>query len=279
MVFRGPMNIKHLAVYQPSSADATSWGRKSFWNPSTSNNLVWLNNDGGGQSGSFSICGGNSQSYVSADGTTGVASPQQFLGNVPNLMSVNALTSSQCNSYPGACGAFFRNVSLHGWKGDSQGAKAFVVEFTMPLYSGSETGFYSNIPAFWILNAKIVHCAQFGCNCRGTGPQGCGELDVAEVINGQNVDQAATTIYSFRGAIGGSNYFARPTTDPKVYIVIFNPDANGLDGTIQITTQNTFDFTQRSLSKATIASLNAKKGDTLSLANRVPSPNPYPCPN
>jgi hypothetical protein len=83
----------------------------------------------------------------------------------------------------------------------------------MPNVSTSGAGWYNNAPAFWILNAKIVHTAQFGCNCRGTGPKGCGELDVLEVLPDGNLSVATSTIYSFRGAVGGgSNAFARPLT-------------------------------------------------------------------
>lgn len=102
-------------------------------------------------------------------------------------------------------------MSNHGWDGLS-GAKAFVVELSMPNYSGPSTGNYYNAPAFWILNAKIVHTAQFGCNCRGTGPKGCGELDVLEVLANGDLNAATSTIYSFRGAIGSSDHFARPTS-------------------------------------------------------------------
>jgi hypothetical protein len=110
-------------------------------------------------------------------------------------------------------GAFFRPVSNHGWAGVSGGAKAFIVRLSMPNFTGGSTGNYYNAPAFWILNAKIVHTAQFGCNCRGTGPKGCGEFDVLEVLPDQDVTAATFTIYSFRGAIGGGeNVFARPTS-------------------------------------------------------------------
>lgn len=103
-------------------------------------------------------------------------------------------------------GPFFRQVSNHGWAGVSGGARAFVVNLSMPQSTGN------NVPAFWILNAKIVHTAQYGCNCRGTGPKGCGELDVLEVIPNQNPQAATSTIYSYLGATGtGTHYITRPT--------------------------------------------------------------------
>jgi hypothetical protein len=103
-------------------------------------------------------------------------------------------------------------VSHHGWAGPS-GAKAFVVRLSMPNVPVVKDEWYSNAPAFWILNAKIVHTAQFGCNCRGTGPKGCGEFDVLEVLPDGDLAVATSTIYSFRGAVGvGSDAFARPLT-------------------------------------------------------------------
>jgi len=96
----------------------------------------------------------------------------------------------------------------------SGGAKAFVVSLIMPNDSGQ------NSPAFWILNAKIVHTAQYGCNCRGTGPEGCGELDVLEVIPGQNPNAAISEIYSYRGATGtGSYYFPRPVSTVIMHLL------------------------------------------------------------
>jgi hypothetical protein len=57
VVFRGPMNLKHIAVYQPSdgSASAASWTRKSSWNSGQqSSNIVFMNNKGGSLSGEWS---------------------------------------------------------------------------------------------------------------------------------------------------------------------------------------------------------------------------------
>lgn len=83
--------------------------RVSYWTPTTTDNVVWFNNLGGGASGEFSICGGNSQSYASANGTQSAASPQQFLGSLENEVSVNALTSTSCSG--DACGAHFGRSS------------------------------------------------------------------------------------------------------------------------------------------------------------------------
>ena len=51
--FRGPMNLFNIAVYQPDSTGAT-WSQVSSWEAGqVPNNLVFMNNKGGGASGEF----------------------------------------------------------------------------------------------------------------------------------------------------------------------------------------------------------------------------------
>ena len=52
--FRGPMNLFNIAVYQPDASGAT-WNQVSTWTAGKApNNLVFMNNKGGGASGEFS---------------------------------------------------------------------------------------------------------------------------------------------------------------------------------------------------------------------------------
>ena len=52
--FRGPMNLFDIAVYQPDASGAT-WNQVSSWAAGKApNNLVFMNNKGGGASGEFS---------------------------------------------------------------------------------------------------------------------------------------------------------------------------------------------------------------------------------
>jgi len=108
-----------------------------------------------------------------------------------------------------------------------------------------------------------MHTAQFGCNCRGEGcPGGCGELDVAEIITGGNQDAATSTIYSFRGCKGsGNSAFMRPYTTPSTFLTIFNSVNN--QGTIQLTIDDTFDFTQTSLAQSAIDTYMARTGQVM----------------
>ncbi len=111
LVFRGPMELSNLAVYYPGGP-SSAWTRESYWTPDTTSNLVWFNNRGGGESGVFTICGGNSQSYASANGSLAAASPQQFSGSLANEDSINALTAQACSGT--ACGT--QPTSCRGWR-------------------------------------------------------------------------------------------------------------------------------------------------------------------
>lgn len=54
MVFRGPLNLHNVAVYQASSPSASTWTRTSSWaQGSQPSNLVFMNNLGGSQSGEW----------------------------------------------------------------------------------------------------------------------------------------------------------------------------------------------------------------------------------
>jgi len=195
----------------------------SYWDRCTSDNLVFMNNDGGGNgSGTWSICAGASQSYASADGETQAKTPTPFDGHLADGKAVNAMTAAPCQGQGDGseCG-FFRDVGMHGWQGSTDGTKVLVAKLRMPL--GSVT------PAYWILPAQVVRTAQYGCNCRGEGAKGgCGELDVAEVLGGSTASpahpmQATTTFYSFQGVTGGGgSYFQRPVLETATFVVVFD---------------------------------------------------------
>ncbi len=101
--FRGPLNLFNIAVYQPDSSGAT-WTQTSSWAAGQApNNLVFMNNLGGGASGEFSstsgfkfartsthhcamslptaVCHGNSQSFASGDFTAAVATANADISN------------------------------------------------------------------------------------------------------------------------------------------------------------------------------------------------------
>ncbi|KAF1782783.1 protein of unknown function DUF2403, glycine-rich [Phytophthora cactorum] len=127
-----------------------------------------------------------------------------------------------------------------GWNG---GKKAFVTEVKMPK------GKMPDQPAIWMLNAQVMHSNQYGCNCRGIGPVGgCGELDIAEVIEtNPSRDKVTTHYYFYDGTVlspGGDNFAPRSYDSNTVYVTLID-DSN--EGLIKIVELESFDFTQTEL--------------------------------
>jgi hypothetical protein len=213
IVLSGPIDLYAIGVYTPNGSD---WARTSYWDRCGSDNLVFMNNKGGGNvSGVWTVCGGNSQSYASADGTAAAKQPTEFAGHLGDGVGVNVMSAALCGS---DCG-FYRDVGMHGFQGSADGTKIFAVKLRMPV--GTVT------PAYWILPAQVVRTAQYGCNCRGMGGQGgCGELDVAEVLTSDDPMAATTTIYSFKSVRNGNgSTFQRPALETATFIVIFDDAA------------------------------------------------------
>jgi hypothetical protein len=221
MVFSGPMELYTIAVYAPTTS---GFARVSYWDRCTSDNLVFMNNLGGGSvSGVWTVCGGNSQSYASADGSKAAPAPTQFAGVLADGVGVNVMSASPCIGAGDAsdCG-FYRDVGLHGWRGSASGTKIFTVKMRMP--TGGVT------PAYWILPAQVVRTAQYGCNCRGMGGAGgCGELDVAEVLSSDDPMAATSTIYSFKSVRNGKgSTFQRPVFASAIFVAIFDAESGSI---------------------------------------------------
>lgn len=54
MVFRAPMTLNNIAVYQPANTSAQTWSKVSSWSlGSQPDNLVFMNNKGGSKSGEW----------------------------------------------------------------------------------------------------------------------------------------------------------------------------------------------------------------------------------
>ncbi|KAI0765700.1 putative TOS1-like glycosyl hydrolase-domain-containing protein [Trametes elegans] len=241
IAFRGPMNVYNIAVYQPTNSSSATWKRVSSWAANEEpTNLVFMNNMGGGASGEWSICAGASQSYASGDWTSAVSSANKELakGSLDGDHEVNIMTAETCESR--ACDGFSRGTANHGWPG----SKFFVFTFDMPASSDA-----SKVPAVWALNAQVVRAAQYGCNCRGVGTGGCGELDILETIAGADVDQAISEIYSPSGATGsGKSYFARPKDGRATYGALFDVQTNS----IAIQRYTEWDYEQGAITRSVV---------------------------
>jgi len=255
MVFSGPMELYTIAVYAPATS---GFARVSYWDRCTSDNLVFMNNLGGGSvSGVWTVCGGNSQSYASADGSKAAPAPTPFAGVLADGVGVNVMSASPCSGAGDGseCG-FHRDVGLHGWRGSASGTKIFTVKMRMP--TGKVT------PAYWILPAQVVRTAQYGCNCRGMGGAGgCGELDVAEVLPSDDPMAATSTIYSFKSVRNGNgSTFPRPVLGSAIFVVIFDAEFGSIS--LRRLDAGGFDFAP-TLNDTQVAAWQAKPGVSSSM--------------
>ena len=121
VVFRGPLNLYNLTVYQPSvNASSATWKQVSSWTANGEpNNLVFMNNDGGGQSGDWSsasicpgfcalvltrgvVCAGASQSYANGTWTGSASTPnEQIASGYLNEDNEMVRSLSSCHSSSG----------------------------------------------------------------------------------------------------------------------------------------------------------------------------------
>ncbi|KAG7661551.1 TOS1 [[Candida] subhashii] len=213
------------ASAEPSAVAGGAWTRSSYYTPGSADNCVFLNYFGGSGSGVWSAGFGNSLSYANSDNSGGASSPVA-LGDVTvgSNSEYVIMSGSPCGNDDG-CG-FYRpgTVAQHGFGGDS---KIFIFEFQMPS-DPSASGLNADMPAVWLLNAKIPRTLQYGdasCSCWKTG---CGELDLFEILStgsnklishlhdGQGADGTNT------GGGGSQDYFVRPTSGSMKAAVIFS---------------------------------------------------------
>ncbi|ETL80758.1 hypothetical protein L917_18772 [Phytophthora nicotianae] len=235
MVFRGPMNIYSIAVFNATSG--SDWTKVSSYSQNgTQDNMVFMNNlnidytgaDSSPQGYSTDDGSGTATSSTVFGGSLADASDASVTGGGPCVSTgceVNIMTETNCADQDGCIG-YYDDMGFHGWDG---GMKMFVTKVQMP------TGSSVNRPAIWMLNAQVVRANQYGCNCRGEGSEGgCGELDIAEVIEtNTDKDKVSTHYYFFDGSVspGGDNYAARPTDSTVTYVTIID---NSSTGTIKI---------------------------------------------
>ncbi|KAG7383427.1 target of Sbf [Phytophthora pseudosyringae] len=250
MIFRGPCTIENIAVFSDEGGNGT-WNRVSSYSrqDGTVDNLTFMNNKNIDYSGQNQH---GPQGYASADGKDKADEPTVFKGELseasdptkigggPGVQTgaeINIMTGEKCD---GQCLGFAGDNDYQGWNG---GKKAFVTEVKMPKGSTPDQ------PAIWMLNAQVVHSNQYGCNCRGMGSVGgCGELDIAEVIETCDArDKVTTHYYFYDGSVlspGGDNFASRSYDETTVYVTLID-DSN--EGLIKIVELAKFDFTQTEL--------------------------------
>ncbi|CAH2355098.1 protein Tos1p [[Candida] railenensis] len=206
-----------------SSASAGDWVRASYYTPGSADNCTFLNYYGGSGSGTWSSTFGNSLSYANSDASGGSSSAVALEEcTVASDVEFIIFSGSECD---GDCGYYRADTpAYHGFGGKE---KILVFEFEMPTATDSATNNY-DMPAVWLLNAKIPRTLQYGdasCSCWSTG---CGELDLFEILSSgssklishlhDGQGDAGTTY----GGGGSSDYFARPTSGSLKAAVVFD---------------------------------------------------------
>lgn len=235
MVFRGPLSIYNIAVFNATSG--SDWTKVSSYSQNgTQDNMIFMNNLNVDYTGADSSPQGYSTDDGSGTATSSTvfgdsladASDASVTGGGPCVSTgceVNIMTETNCADQDGCIG-YYDDMGFHGWDG---GMKMFVTKVQMPASSTA------NLPAIWMLNAQVVRANQYGCNCRGWGAHGgCGELDISEVIEtNTDKDKVSTHYYFLDGSVspGGDNYAARPTDSAVTYVTIID---NSSSGTVKI---------------------------------------------
>ncbi|CAI5742100.1 unnamed protein product [Peronospora destructor] len=185
-------------------------------------NLVFMNNAGVDFSGKNKQ---GPQSYASADGKEAVTEPMVFNGRLED-----ALDPSKIGAGPGITTGAEINIMT--------GEKCNENQLRRLLWTRLLTG-----PPSGCFPLQLLHSNQYGCNCRGMGSKGgCGELDIAEVIETNlQKNMLSTHHYFFDDNIscpGGDNFFDRKYNESTIFITIID-EANAI---IKIVEVAKFDF-------------------------------------
>ncbi|GMF22782.1 unnamed protein product [Phytophthora lilii] len=226
LVLRGPMTVYNIAVFDGNNG---TWSKvSSYEKGGAATNMVFLNNEnvdytGAGSPEGFCEADGTGVAKQSTpfSGTLGSASNpagQSILASEATGAEVHIMTEKQCGVDVECEGAYDTDgTAFQGWTG---GKKIFLAKVSM------ENGGAPNLPALWALPGQVTHSGQYGCNCRGKGPAGgCGELDIAEVLE-KDPTYCATHYYFYDGTYnpGNDKFSPRPTDGPTTYVTIIDQD-------------------------------------------------------
>ncbi|KAH3902174.1 Tos1p SCDLUD_001989 [Saccharomycodes ludwigii] len=249
-----------------SSGSSSSWSRHSYYTPGSTDNCTFMNYYGGSGSGTWSSCFGDSISFANSDASGG-ASSATALEEVTISSDVEYMIFSgdACNGND--CGYYRSGIpAYHGFYGAD---KMFVFEFEMPHDSSSSSSTYNyDMPAIWLLNAKIPRTLQYGnsdCSCWKTG---CGELDLLEILTSGS-EKLIAHLHDGQGDNGGTSggggsqdYFVRPTSGTMKVAVIFDSSDSSIH-VVQLDSSADFDS---SLDASTVSSWLEQSGSTAALS-------------
>ncbi|KDO27287.1 hypothetical protein SPRG_07536 [Saprolegnia parasitica CBS 223.65] len=249
MVFRGPMDIYNIAVFQKGT---NGWAKTSKYGGGAASNLVFMNN-----ANPDKFNGKAPQGYASPDGTTFSKSAQSFSGALkaasdpsniyggPGIATgaeVNIMQEAKCT--PETCKGFYDSTyGLQGWTG----SKIFATKVKMGA---------SGLPAIWMLHGQVVRANQYGCNCRGLAdPGGCGELDIAEVLTPGASTLATHYYYLDTHPSPGHDTWANVLPNTEVTYVTILDEASGVIKVLQFPGADFSFFSGDSLSSESVAAL------------------------
>ncbi|EQL01752.1 TOS1 protein [Ophiocordyceps sinensis CO18] len=163
-------------AHQASDSSGGSWDRIAYYDATSQavENMMFMGNYGGQGSGVFDTRWGNSLAYLNADGSGGSASPETLKDVLlPSNKEFSIFSAEKCDESCGFSRA--RDVAYKGFAGAN---KVFLFRFNMP--HDKAEGFNGDMPALWLLNARIPRTGQYhSCSCWGTK---CGEADIFEVL-------------------------------------------------------------------------------------------------
>lgn len=248
-----------------SGSSSGDWTRTAYYTPGSTDNVVFLNNLGAvNSSGTWSSCFGNSLSFAAENGVD-ASSEAVILNNVTIESDVEYIIFSgeDCDNGDSGCGYYRSDIpAYHGFGGSE---KIFVFEFYMP-HESSASGTNADMPAIWLLNAKIPRTTQYGsCSCWSTG---CGELDLFEILS-EGDERLISHIHDGQGddgtssgGGGSSDYFTRPTSSSMKGAAIFTSD-----GTISIVVLDDSTDFGATLSSDTVSSWLSTSGATETLSS------------
>ncbi|AOA63031.1 GPI-anchored cell wall protein [Komagataella phaffii CBS 7435] len=247
---RGPLRLKQFAYYlseNETNNDAT-WERLAYYNSETqaAENVTFM-----GNVGENSTCLGQALDYVGTDGISS-ASSSEVLEADNELYSdeeiiIYSNVTCESSGWSKDCGVYRHGIpAFHGFSGTT---KMFLFEFETPeesKYSEDDVLYY-NMPAIWLLNARIARTSQYptntSCSCWASG---CGEFDIFEVMNSTDSNKFVSTIHDFQGTdevqtgLTLNGYMLRTPEETQSGGVVF-----GSDGTITVFLSNYTDFSSQ----------------------------------
>ncbi|KAM4058470.1 putative TOS1-like glycosyl hydrolase [Hirsutella rhossiliensis] len=216
-----------------SGSPGNSWDRIAYYNAESQvvKNMMFMGNYGGQGSGVFDNFG-NSLAYLNADGTGGSGSSKTLKDVLlPCNKEFAIFSGEKCDE---SCG--FSRARDIAYKGFTGANKVFLFRFSMP--HDKAHGLNGDMPALWLLNARIPRTGQYDrCSCWVSK---CGEADIFEVLAPGDT-KCKSTLHVANGA-GSSDWFRRPVDGFVTVAVVFHGESASIS--IRILPAET-DFSKR----------------------------------